>query len=117
MISEQTRQIFVFLVNVGLLDVVLPFAIAFALLYGLFEKTMIFGKEKSGEPRSRANLIVAMVISLMFVISLNLVNLMTKIIWVFAGLLVVVLFVLIIGGLFGVEFPQLFKKEEEQKKK
>jgi flagellar basal body-associated protein FliL len=110
MVPEGLRNLFVFLNRVGLMDVVLPFVIAFGLLYAIFEKTMVFGRNDNGEPKGKVNMIVAGVISLMFVVSLNLVNMMTTIVWVFSGLIMAVILGSIIAGVFGVSFGK--KKEE-----
>lgn len=113
MVSEQTREIFVFLEKVGLTDVILPFFIAFALLYGAFDKTMVFGSNKEGEPNKKVNMIVAGIISLTFVISLNLVKMMTKIVWIFAVVIVALLCVMIVMGAFGANLGEIFKKEKK----
>jgi len=114
MIPDGVKQVFVFLEKVGLVDVILPFLIAFALLYGVFDKVAIFGTDKEGKPNTRVNLMVAGLISLIFVVSLNLVLMMTQIIWIFTIVIVAVLFMLMLMGLFGADIHSLFKKKEEK---
>jgi amino acid transporter len=114
MIPEEVRQVFVFLEKVGLEDVILPFLIAFALLYGVFEKIRIFGVDKKGEPNTKVNLVVAALISITFVVSLNLVMMMTKIIWIFTVVIVGVLFMVMLMGLFGADLHSLFEKKEKK---
>jgi hypothetical protein len=111
MVQEGVRQVFVFLEKVGLVDVILPFLISFALLYGVFERVAIFGVDKKGEPNTKVNMMVAGLISLTFVVSLNLVLMMTKIIWVFTVVIVAILFMLMLMGLFGADLHSLFKKK------
>ncbi|MBW3014556.1 hypothetical protein KY335_04945 [Candidatus Woesearchaeota archaeon] len=91
-----------FLVKMGLLDVVLPFLLSFVLVYALLQKTELFGKEKSGEPKQRLNIVVALVASLLFV---GLIQYTDFIMWfLFITVVIVgIIMFLLITKLFGVD--------------
>jgi hypothetical protein len=99
-------QLFNVFVNVGLVDVLLPFAIVFAIVFGILEKTKVLGKDNPN-----VNQIVAFSIASLFVISLNLVNLMNRIIWVFTIAVVMVICLVLIMGLFGIHPSKIFRKK------
>jgi small-conductance mechanosensitive channel len=77
------RESLVFFENIGLYDVVLPFLLVFTLVFGILEKSKIFGtemarnREGQGEKTSRKNLnaMVAFVTAFFVVASAQLVSL------------------------------------------
>ena len=58
------------LVSLGLLDVVLPFIVIFAISYSLLQSTMVLGTEK-GKPKSNMNIVISFVFSFFFVLTAN----------------------------------------------
>lgn len=59
-----------FLKDFGFFDVVLPFLLIFTIVFGILEKTKVFGTETGkpdGKPQQRINAMVAFVIALFFV--------------------------------------------------
>lgn len=61
-----------FLNDFGFYDVVLPFLLVFTIIFGILEKTKIFGTENK-KPKKNINAMIAFVIALFFVASTNLV--------------------------------------------
>jgi hypothetical protein len=108
--NGSTQSIFMFMVNVGIVDVILPFIIVFAIVFGILEKTLIFGK-RDDKPKTNINAIVAFCMAFIFVASLNLVNLMSTMIQYFVIAIVAVLCLFLIGGIFGVHIADIFKKK------
>jgi nitrate reductase NapE component len=107
---EGIKSMFVSMQDIGLVDVVLPLILAFAILYGIFQKTRVFGSDR-GQPKSNVNAVVALAIALFVVVSINLVNLMTHIIWIFSILIIIAVMIMLLTGALGVKFSELFKKK------
>lgn len=92
----------VFLDNIGIYDVVLPFLLVFVIVYALLEKTRVFGTEEvDGKQVSRKNLnsMVAFVIAFLVVASSSLVAIISQ----FAAnvvllLLISISFLLLVGS-------------------
>jgi len=61
-----------FLNEFGFYDVVLPFLLVFTIVFGILEKTKLFGVEDK-KPKKNINAMIAFVIALFFVASTNLV--------------------------------------------
>ena len=61
-----------FLNDFGFYDVVLPFLLVFTIIFGILEKTRIFGTEDK-KPKKNINAMIAFVIALFFVASTKLV--------------------------------------------
>jgi len=89
-----------FLVDLGLVDVVLPFILVFAVVYALLQRTLVLGTEK-GEPRSALNATVAFVFAFFAVASLQQVDFIKTFSGIVGVGVVVVLVVAMIGGLIG----------------
>ncbi len=94
-----------FLEQIGVYDVVLPFLLAFTLVYALLEKTKILGVEKdpySGDsttyPKKSLNSMVAFVIAFFVIASSKLVELINKTVsQIFILILLAVMFMLVAG--------------------
>ena len=54
--------------SAGLLDVLLPFILIFTVVFAVFQKTKILGKDHEGRPKKNYNVIIALVMSLAVVI-------------------------------------------------
>ena len=66
-----------FLKDFGFFDVILPFLLVFTILFGILEKTKIFGVEKIGDktyPKKNLNAMVAFVIAFFVVAAKNVVQ-------------------------------------------
>jgi hypothetical protein len=91
------RDSLVFFDQVGLYDVVLPFLLVFTLVFGILEKSKIFGEEKSGEKdkgkvtRKNLNAMVAFVVGFFVVASAQLVSLIN----IFVSRIALVLIILV----------------------
>ena len=72
MVSPLGRAI-EFLSDFGFFDVILPFLLVFTIVFGVLEKTAIFGKE-NGKPKKNINSMVAFVIAFFFIASKELVQ-------------------------------------------
>ena len=90
-----------FLKAFGFFDVILPFLLVFAVIFGILEKTKIFGTEKIGDidyPKKNIDAIIAFVIALLVVAATKVVDAMELALPKIALLIVVVLsFVLLLG--------------------
>ncbi len=81
--------------NTGFFDYFLPFMISFALIYGLMQKTMILGKDKSN-----LNAIFAVVVSLVimpFAVKVNYTTYLSKLVFI----MIKIVLLMIILGLLG----------------
>ncbi|MEK6857053.1 MAG: hypothetical protein AABX39_00515 [Nanoarchaeota archaeon] len=65
------------LVSLGLLDVVLPFIVIFAISYALLQSSKILGTEK-GQPKANMNITISLVFSTFFVLTVNYVMFMQE---------------------------------------
>jgi hypothetical protein len=99
------RESLVFFDHVGLFDVVLPFLLVFTLVFGVLEKSRIFGTEKTPDDkktvtRKNLNAMVAFCVSFFVVASAQLVALINIFVARIALVLVIlVMFMLLIGSL------------------
>ena len=92
-----------FLKDFGFFDVLLPFLLVFAVVFGILEKTKILGTEKIGGedyPRKNINAMVAFVIAMMVVAATKVVDALTLALPRVALLLVVTLSFLLMIGIF-----------------
>ena len=56
------QDVFHWLVNIGLLEVILPFMLVFIIFFGMLQKTLVFGVEgKKKLPKSKLNALVSFV--------------------------------------------------------
>ena len=92
-----------FLKDFGFFDVILPFLLVFAVIFGILEKTKIFGTEKIGDaeyPKKNIDAIIAFVIALLVVAATKVVDAMQLALPKVALLVVVVLSFLLLIGIF-----------------
>ena len=89
-----------FWVDIGLLDVVLPFVLVFSIVYAVLERTRVLGEER-GKPIHRYNALVAFVIGFLVVASLQLVGIIQRFAQFIALAVVGIVFLYIIGSLLG----------------
>ncbi len=76
--ASQLRDIIVFFEDIGLYDVVLPFLLAFTIVFAIFEKTKVLGTE-DGKPKKNLNAIAAFAIAFLVIASSRLVEIITKV--------------------------------------
>lgn len=88
------------LVNIGLLDVILPFALAFTVLYAILEATKVLGEEK-GKPKTKLNIITAFVMALLVVSSLYLTGILSNIAGYSALALIFAIFAYVFANMLG----------------
>src|SRR3989338_5171764 len=98
--ASQLRDIITFFDAIGLYDVVLPFLLAFTIVFAIFEKTKVLGTE-DGKPKKNLNAIAAFVIAFLVVASSRLVEIITTVSAnMVVLLLLVVLFLLLVGSFY-----------------
>ena len=99
------------LVDTGVVDVLLPFLLIFAIIFAIMEKTKILGEEKR-----RVHMVISVVIALLVVIphvtntyppGADAVNIINGALPSVSLVLVAVLALLLLMGVFGVEWPGL----------
>jgi len=98
--ASQLRDIIEFFDEIGLYDVVLPFLLAFTIVFAIFEKTRVLGTE-DGKPKKNLNAIAAFAIAFLVVASSRLVEILTEVSSNMVVLLFLsVLFLLLVGSFF-----------------
>lgn len=97
-----------FLVQLGLLDVVLPFVLVFTVIYALLQRTKVLGVEK-GRPKAKLNALVAFVLGFTSIVSLQQFEVLQLISQISGVALVVVLALLMIAAMIGVKDPSKSK--------
>lgn len=96
------EPVFRFLVNIGFLDVVLPFILVFSILHSVLEYTKVLGEEKKGKPKTKLNTMVAFAISLLVVGSIYLVGVISDIARYSALAIILGIFVYVFANLSGI---------------
>ena len=91
-----------FLVELGFLDVVLPFLLIFTLTYAILDRTRVLG-EKDGKPKKNYNAVVALAIGLLSVAVLSTVKTITLIAQYSAIALIVLVLFWLLFGLLGIK--------------
>ncbi len=103
-----------FLRAFGFFNVILPFLLVFAIVFGVLEKSKIFGEEKVGKevyPRKNLNAIVAFSIAFFVVSAANVVGVLQATIPQIALVLVIIIsFLLLFGAMLGEEKWNLWEK-------
>jgi hypothetical protein len=84
--------------SIGLYDVILPFFLVFTVIFGILEKTNIFGKESH-----KFNIIIALVFGFLIVRSTTLVALMNRFLPNVSMFILVIIALLIVLGIFGIQ--------------
>ncbi len=88
-----------FLSDFGFFDVILPFLLVFTIVFGVLEKTAIFGKE-NGKPKKNINSMIAFVIAFFFIASKELVQATTISLPQVAMMLIVIMSFMMLVGFF-----------------
>ncbi|MFQ5475167.1 MAG: hypothetical protein ACE5DM_04990 [Candidatus Nanoarchaeia archaeon] len=88
-----------FMVDVGFMDVVLPFMFIFTILFAILQKSKVLGS-RNGRPKSNFNAMFAFVVSFFFIASLARVQLLTYIVTRLAVVIVAIICFLLITGMF-----------------
>ena len=97
------QDVFQWLVDLGLLDVILPFILVFTVTYALLQNTKLFGVDKDEKPKKKINAMVAFVMGFFAVLATNLLNAISIILSYFVLLLVIGLMLALVFGLSGAE--------------
>ncbi len=96
--ASQLRDIIEFFEQIGVYDVVLPFLLAFTIVFAIFEKTKVLGTE-DGKPKKNLNAIAAFAIAFLVIASSRLVEIITSVSANAVVLLFLsVLFLLLVGS-------------------
>ncbi|MBU0461462.1 MAG: hypothetical protein KJ574_02640 [Nanoarchaeota archaeon] len=91
-----------FMVDVGLLDVILPFMFVFTIVFAMLQKTKVFGTYGK-EPKRNINAMVAFIVAFFFIASLARVQILTSIVQKLALVVVAIICVLLLTGFWGKE--------------
>jgi len=89
-----------FLESFGFFDVILPFLLVFTVVFGILEKTKIFGTNPDGTPKKNINSMVAFVIGFFVVAAREIVASLQEALPIVALLLIAVVSFLILMGSF-----------------
>ena len=102
-----------FLQDFGFFTVVLPFLLVFTIIFGILEKTKIFGVEKDKQPKKNLNSMIAFVIAFFVVAASNIVEVIqASLPWVSLVLIIIISFLLLTGVFFGDEEYKLWDKQK-----
>jgi hypothetical protein len=103
--NEVIRNVFVSLEKLGLVDVLLPFVLIFAITFGIFERVKVFG-----EGKKNVHILISFAMSFMVVSVLAYVNLISTIAYYFVFAMIAVISFALVYGLLGGEFKFFRKK-------
>ena len=92
----------------GLYEIALPFLLIFTITFAILEKTKIFGTEKDGEPKSKINAVVAVVLGLLIVNQFEIVDRLNLFLPKISLFIVVAVMFLILLGVFGAKVENGF---------
>lgn len=95
------KEVFQFLVNLGLLDVILPFLLVFLISYSMLQKTGILGLDKKDRPKKQLNAMIAFVMGFFAVLATNLLNIINIVMFYFVLLMMVGLMLALVLGIAG----------------
>ncbi len=90
------------LVDIGLLDVILPFMLVFTLTYAILQRTQVLGVEDK-KPRKKLNAMVAFVMGFFAVLATSMLNVINTLLAYFVLILIIGLMLALIFGLAGAE--------------
>ncbi|MEM3154552.1 MAG: hypothetical protein QW165_03255 [Candidatus Woesearchaeota archaeon] len=96
------QEVMRFLVDIGLVDVVLPFILVFTITYSVLQRTRVLGEEDK-KPKKRLNAMMAFVLGFFAVLATNLLNVINVLIAYLVLLMIVGLLLAIVMGLSGAE--------------
>jgi hypothetical protein len=109
MTAEGIKPAVELLVNMGLLDVILPFILVFTIIFAFLQKTLVFGKEND-KPRANINAMFAFVCGFFFIISLARVNILSAILQKLTLAMVMTVMLLMLVGLLGAQSLEKYLK-------
>jgi len=94
------REAIVFLEQVGMYDIILPFLLVFTIVFAILEKTKILGVGKDGVTKKNINAIVAFVMAFLVIASTQLVSAINEALASVVLLLILIIsFMLLVGTL------------------
>lgn len=97
------------LIDLGLLEVILPFILVYTITFALLQRTMVLGIEEhgkeAGKPKTKINAMVAFVLGFFAVLAVNLLNVINIILFYFVLLLIIGLLLSLVMGLSGAGSP------------
>ncbi len=97
------QDAFQLLVDIGLVDVILPFILVFTITYAVLQNTQVFGTEINGKPKKKINAMVAFVMGFFAVLTVNLIGTLNIILTYFVLILVIGLLLALVFGIAGAE--------------
>lgn len=100
------QEVFQWLVDLGFVEVILPFLLVFTLTYAVLQKTRVLGEEGEKDkkkPKKKLNAMMAFVLGFFAVLATHLLNVINVLIGYLVLLLVVGLLLAIVLGLAGAE--------------
>ncbi len=100
------QDIFQFLVDIGFLDVILPFLLVFIIIFGLLQRSMVLG-DIDGKPKRRLNAMIAFVLGFITVLTTSQLNVASILVGYLVLLLFAALLAAIVFGFVGAKFGKL----------
>jgi hypothetical protein len=97
------QEVFQWLVDLGFIDVILPFLLVFTLTYAVLQKTRVLGEEGDKKPKKRLNAMVAFVLGFFAVLATQMLNVVNILLGYLVLLMIVGLLLAIVLGLAGAE--------------
>ncbi len=100
------QEVFQWLVDIGFVEVILPFLLVFTLTYAVLQKTRVLGEEgekDKKEPKKKLNAMIAFVMGFFAVLATHLLNVINIMIGYLVLLMIVGLMLAIVLGLSGAE--------------
>ncbi|HLF54274.1 MAG TPA: hypothetical protein VI612_00960 [Candidatus Nanoarchaeia archaeon] len=94
------KEVIQFLVDLGLIDVVLPFILVFVIVFGMLQSTKVLGEEK-GKPKRKQNLMIAFVFGFLAVLATSQLKVVNILLSYIVLLLIIGLLMAMIFGLVG----------------
>jgi hypothetical protein len=96
------KEVFQWLVDIGLVEVLLPFLLVYTIVFAVLQRTQVFGVEGK-KPKTKLNAMVAFVMGFFAVLATNLLNIINIILFYFVLLIVIGLLLALILGISGAE--------------
>ena len=103
-----TQDILYQLQSSGLYEIALPFLLIFTIVFAILEKTKIFGADKGGEPKSKINAVVSLIMGLLIVNQFEIVDRLNLFLPKVSLFIVVAIMFLILLGVFGAKVSEGF---------
>jgi hypothetical protein len=96
------QEVFQWLVDFGIVDVILPFLLVFTLTYAVLQKTRVLGEEDN-KPKKRLNAMLAFVMGFFAVLATHMLNVVNILLGYLVLLMIVGLLLAVVLGLVGAE--------------